>query len=62
MPQNTYSKLFLVVGAIVLFLNSTAAAQNNDIASTIDRYLGARTEMGGFSGAILVVKDGSVMI
>lgn len=62
MPQNIYSKLFLICTAAILLLDCSATAQNNNAAATIDRYLGIRADMGGFSGAILVVKDDKILI
>lgn len=56
----------LPLGAAAVFLLSLAmsagaAAQAPDLASAIDRYLTARTEMGGFSGAVLVARGDRVI-
>lgn len=39
-----------------------AAPATNDLPASIDRYLTARTEMGGFSGAVLVARGREVIV
>lgn len=53
--------LSLTLLALFLFALS-ASGQTQDIAQTVDRYLSVRTEMGGFSGAILIAKDGRIIL
>ena len=48
----TLSCLFILAAFV------TGFSQASDTAAVIDRYLSTRTEMGNFSGAILVAKDG----
>lgn len=54
-------KLFPACLILCLFALSSAA-QTPDVAQAVDRYLSIRTEMGGFSGAILVARDGRVIL
>ena len=42
-------------------LSSPAIGQAPDIATQADRYLTTRMEMGNFSGAVLIAKDGKVL-
>ena len=39
-----------------------AAPDAKEIAAAVDRYLGVRTEMGRFSGAVLIAKDDAVVL
>jgi CubicO group peptidase (beta-lactamase class C family) len=41
---------------------SWAAPESSEIAATVDRYLVIRTEMGRFSGAVLIAKDDDVIL
>lgn len=43
-------------------LPAWAAPASNEIAAAVDRYLAVRTEMGRFSGAVLVEKDDTVIL
>ncbi len=55
---------FILSAVVLIFYVSAAAAQATqaaDTAAAIDRYLTARTELGRFSGAVLVAKDGQVI-
>ena len=45
-----------------LALALPAAGQPQDVAKTVDQYLTARTELGRFSGAVLIAKDGKVLL
>jgi CubicO group peptidase (beta-lactamase class C family) len=47
---------------ILIFICSVVAISAQSISSQIDRYLSIRSEMGNFSGAVLVVKDGQIII
>ncbi|MBV9959259.1 MAG: serine hydrolase [Acidobacteria bacterium] len=38
------------------------ATRAQDVAQAVDRYLSLRTEMGGFSGAVLIARDGKVLL
>lgn len=53
-----------VLAASICFasgLTVPAQGQSADVASQADRYLTARMEMGNFSGAVLIAKDGKVV-
>ena len=44
-----------------IFSVLSVSAQSPNLSVEIDRYLTARAEMGGFSGAVLVAKDGNIV-
>jgi CubicO group peptidase (beta-lactamase class C family) len=48
--------------SLLCFLTPAANGQTENTARVIDQYLSARTEMGGFSGAVLVAKDGKIIL
>lgn len=52
---------FALTLLIFSFLISAAAVTAQTTAAQLDRYLSARAGMGGFSGAVLVAKDGKVV-
>jgi CubicO group peptidase (beta-lactamase class C family) len=52
--------LYAALAFLILALPATGRSQ--DVAQTVDQYLTARTELGRFSGAVLVAKDGKVML
>ncbi|MEP6945123.1 MAG: serine hydrolase domain-containing protein [Acidobacteriota bacterium] len=52
----------LAVFLTFLFFISSASAQKEIIGEKIDQYLTTRSEMGNFSGAVLIAKDGKVLI
>ena len=57
--ENNYMKLkFAVIFTFIFFALSISA---QTIESQIDKYLSIRSEMGGFSGAVLVAKEGKVV-
>jgi CubicO group peptidase (beta-lactamase class C family) len=58
--SRTLAKVF-AVGAVLLAHGSPALAQDNTIAGQADRYLSARSEMGNFSGAVLIARGDSVL-
>ncbi len=45
-----------------VFSSAISYAQQSKIAENIDKYLSIRTEMGNFSGAVLVAKDNQIII
>ncbi len=47
---------------LCLVLPASAAAQPKDVAQAVDEYLTARTDLGRFSGAVLVARDGKVLL
>jgi CubicO group peptidase (beta-lactamase class C family) len=51
--------LFLLAA---LILTSSASAQTNDTARALDEYLSARTELGRFSGAVLVARGDEIVL
>ncbi len=53
--------LILLLG-ILLSLNLSAVAQPDDLTKKLDAYLAARTELGRFSGAVLIVKGGKIIL
>lgn len=44
-----------------LFVATPVWSQTPDVAATVDRYLSTRAEMGNFSGAALIAKDGKIL-
>lgn len=60
MKQSYQKALSLFILIILSVL--TISAQSEDKAKAIDQYLSVRAEMGNFSGAVLVVKDGKTII
>ncbi|HEX4959889.1 MAG TPA: serine hydrolase domain-containing protein [Thermoanaerobaculia bacterium] len=56
-PLPSVLVLFVLVCAAL-----PACGQANDVAQTVDAYLTARTDLGRFSGAVLVAKDGKVLL
>ena len=56
MPRQLHSII------LVLLFVFSVSAQTEDIGKTIDQYLTIRAEMGNFSGAILVAKDGKIIV
>jgi CubicO group peptidase (beta-lactamase class C family) len=57
MPHRTLFSFAIASFATAAPLQSQSA----DIASTVDRYLSTRAEMGSFSGAALIARDGKVL-
>src|SRR5688572_27310485 len=53
-------KLKFAIVFVFICLSLTISAQT--ITSKIDEYLSMRTELGRFSGAVLVAKDGKILI
>lgn len=51
-----------VVFVLLGYLLQSTSAQSKDIAESIHQYLALRTEMGRFSGAVLVAKDGAILL
>ncbi|HVG33611.1 MAG TPA: serine hydrolase domain-containing protein [Pyrinomonadaceae bacterium] len=47
---------------ILFFSTPAAKGQTENTSRVIDQYLSARTEMGGFSGTVLVAKDGKIIL
>jgi CubicO group peptidase (beta-lactamase class C family) len=63
MPTKKLSSLILLL--LLLALGGAAVYPQSDAASeaaAIDRYLTARTELGRFNGAVLIAKDGQVIL
>src|ERR1051325_5913007 len=59
--KTTYRLLTLVT--LALSIASAMTAQDDaGIAATADRYLSIRTEMGSFSGALLIARNGKVVL
>ncbi|HEV7700128.1 MAG TPA: serine hydrolase domain-containing protein [Pyrinomonadaceae bacterium] len=58
--QTRSTDLFFIV---ILILSSLSAfGQSNEIGWAIDEYLLVRTQLGRFSGAVLVAKDGKIIL
>ncbi|HEX3556142.1 MAG TPA: serine hydrolase domain-containing protein [Thermoanaerobaculia bacterium] len=51
-----------LLSVLVLLVALPTAGQAKDIAQTVDEYLTARTDLGRFSGAVLIGKDGKVLL
>lgn len=60
---STYMRQISVifVAAVIAALPAPAASQNTDIATKADQYLTVRSEMGTFSGAVLIAKDDNIL-
>ncbi len=53
----------LLLGLLfVLALSLSTSAQRESTGSTVDRYLSIRAEMGNFSGAVLIARDGKIIL
>ena len=52
---------FALTLLIFSFLAAATAVTAQTTAAQLDRYLSARAELGGFSGAVLVAKGGKVV-
>jgi CubicO group peptidase (beta-lactamase class C family) len=48
--------------SLLFFSTPAANSQTENTARVIDQYLSARSDMGGFSGAVLVAKDGKIIL
>lgn len=55
-------RVFFFLFAIAVLFTLTIPAQTTDISQTIDKYLTMRSEMGNFSGAVLIAKDGKIIL
>src|SRR6185503_9971609 len=55
------SKAF-ALAALVLSLAVPALAATDDIGALADRYLTARARLGGFNGAVLIARDGRMLL
>ena len=59
-----YMKLRVLLSSIAFLIGFAFVtfSQDRGVAETADRYLTVRTDMGGFSGAVLIAKDGAVLL
>ena len=55
-------KLSVTFLFFLIFSAQFASGQTRDVAQTIDQYLSIRTDLGRFSGAVLVAKDGKIVL
>lgn len=55
------NKIFTVF-LILFLLTSIITAQTGNEAAAVDKYLTVRSEMGNFSGAVLIAKDGRIIL
>ncbi|MBW8874579.1 MAG: beta-lactamase family protein [Acidobacteria bacterium] len=51
-----------LLSVLVLFVALPAAGQSKDVAQRVDEYLSLRTDLGRFSGAVLIARDGKVLL
>ena len=59
--KSTFIAVQLLRIGLGLAFSSPVLAQTPDVATQADRYLTTRMEMGNFSGAVLIAKDGKVL-
>lgn len=52
----------LIASASVLLMSPSASCQQKDLEKEIDRYLSSRTELGRYSGAVLIGRNGKVLL
>ena len=58
--RGSYSVLLSLL--VLAFLAVPAAGQPKDVARAVDEYLTQRTDLGRFSGAVLVAREGRVLL
>src|SRR6476646_1030296 len=51
----------ILAAAVIATLPTPAASQNAEIATKADQYLTVRSDMGSFSGAVLIAKGDSIL-
>lgn len=60
--MDTKSKFLLLIILLVAGVAYNLHAQQSAKADSIDKYMSVRTDMGKFSGAVLVAQDGNVIL